>query len=113
MALTIDYNGKKYLAEFDRATAKAYAVSGLRVQDVWENPFAAVPTFVHCAFKKHNAAISEKKAMEVYDALPKSVKPSFLSALVNSYIETMQGLVGDSDAADGGEGNAVWENQED
>ena len=31
-ALTINYNGKTYKAEFDRATAKAYALTGNRVQ---------------------------------------------------------------------------------
>ena len=110
--LTITYNGKKYSAEFDRATAKAYALTGNRVQDVWENPLVAVVPFVHCAFKKHQPAISEKKATEIYDALPKNKKPAFLTALVESYVDTMQGLIGDTEAADGDEGNAVWENED-
>ena len=63
-ALTINYNGKTYKAEFDRATAKAYALTGNRIQDVWENPFVAIAPFVHCAFKKNQPAITSlSKAM--------------------------------------------------
>lgn len=111
-ALTINYGGKKYIAEFDRASAKAYAMSGNKISDVWENPLVAVIPFVHCAFKKHQPTISVKKAEEVYDALSMRVRPSFLQALVAGYIETIQGLVGDEEAADGDEGNAVWENED-
>lgn len=75
-ALTINYNGKTYKAEFDRATAKAYALTGNRIQDVWENPFVAIAPFVHCAFKKNQPAITEKKSTEIYDALPKNKKPA-------------------------------------
>ena len=110
--LNISYNGKTYKAEFDRATAKLYAKIGYKVQDVWENPLVAVVPFVHCAFKKHQPAISEKKAEEIYDALPKSVKPSFLNALVEGYIGAIEGLVGSAEADDGDEGNATWENMD-
>lgn len=110
-ALTISYSGKTYMAEFDRATARAYAMTGNRVQDVWENPLVAVVPFVHTAFKKHQPTITEKKSTEIYDALPKNKKPAFLNRLIESYVDTMQGLVGD-EAADGDEGNAVWENED-
>lgn len=110
-ALTIDYNGKSYKAEFDRATAKAYAMTRNRVQDVWENPFVAVVPFIHCAFKKHQPTITEKKSTEIYDALPANKKPAFLTRLVESYVDTMKGLIGD-ETADGDEGNATWENED-
>lgn len=110
-ALTINYNGKTYKAEFDRATAKAYALTGNRIQAVWENPFVAIAPFVHCAFKKNQPAITEKKSTEIYDALPKNKKPAFLNKLIESYVDTMQGLIGD-ETADGDEGNATWENED-
>ena len=108
--LNINYNGKTFKAEFDRASARLFAKMGYKVQDVWENPLVAVVPFVFSAFKKHQPSITEKKAEEVYDALPKNVKPNFLNALVEGYIGAIEGLVGSTDAADGDEGNATWEN---
>lgn len=112
MALNINYNGKSYKAEFDRATARQYAADGHKLQDVWENPLIAIVPFVYCAFKKNHPAISVKKAEEIYDALPKSKKSAFLTKLVESYGDAIKGLVGDAEAADGDEGNAVWENED-
>lgn len=111
-ALTINYNGKTYKAEFDRATAKAYALTGNRIQDVWENPFVAIAPFVHCAFKKNQPAITEKKSTEIYDALGQSKKQLFREKLINSYVDAIKDLVGDPEATDGDEGNAIWENED-
>ena len=111
-ALTISYSGKTYKAEFDRATAKAYAMTGNKPTDVFDNPFVALAPFIHCAFKKHQPAISEKKAMEIYDALGQSKKQLFREKLINSYVDTIKDLVGDPEATDGDEGNAVWEDED-
>lgn len=111
-AIVINYNGKSYKAEFDRSTARSFAVEGYSVEDVWQKPLVAVVPFVFWAFKKHQPAISMKKAEEIHDALPKNKKPAFLNALIKSYIETIDGLVGNAEAADD-EGNAVWENEDD
>lgn len=94
--LTINYNGKSYKAEFDRATAKAYAMTGNRVQDVWENPFVAITLFIHCAFKKHQPTITEKKSTEIYDALPANKITSFISWLSNvkAAFSTLKGVMG-------------------
>lgn len=110
-ALNINYNGKVYKAEFDRAAAKMYAKMGFKPSDIGENPFMATIPFVFCAFKKHQPSISEKKAEEVYDALPARVKPAFLDALLGQYVEAIEGLVG-NERADGDEGNATWENMD-
>ena len=108
-ALNINYNGKAYMAGYDRAAAKMFAKMGHKISDLTDNPFEAVVPFVFCAFKKYQPTISEKKAEEIYDALSNSVKPAFLEALINQYVEAVEGLLGNT-AADGAEGNATWEN---
>lgn len=108
-ALTINYNGKSYKAGYDRAAAKAYSRMGFTPADIIDKPFEATIPFVFCAFKKYQPAISQSKVEEIYDALAANVKPRFLTALANQYSEAVNGLLGDENA-DGGEGNATWEN---
>ena len=92
--------------------SKAYAMTGNKPTDVFDNPFVALAPFIHCAFKKHQPAISEKKAMEIYDALGQSKKQLFREKLINSYVDAIKDLVGDPEATDGDEGNAIWENED-
>lgn len=113
-ALSINYNGKSYQAGYDRAAAKNFARTNFTVQDLLPTgqPFLATIPFVFCAFKKYQPTISEKKVEEIFDALPKNVKPEFLNALVKQYGEALSDLCGDTEADNADEGNAVWENPE-
>lgn len=107
-AINITYKGKTYKAGYNKAAAKNYASMGFRPEDVLSNPFLAAEPFVYCALKAYQPTISKDKSDEIFSEIPKNTKTAFLTALIESYSEALEGLIGNSNA-EGGEGNATWE----
>ncbi len=108
--ITLTHDGKKYKLEFTRASAKMFEDMGFSPQDIYTRPNSAVIPFVWCAFKANHASINQKKAEQIYNAVPKDRKGEFLGALISMYTDTYTSLLGgESDGDEADEGNVTWE----
>ncbi len=99
--IAFDYNGTQYELGFSRRTVKVLESQGFSVQQLNDKPGTMIPLLFRGSFLMNHPNVKEDTVNAIYKKL--NNKTELISALVESYAETVSSLFDDSD-----EGNLNW-----
>lgn len=101
--ITLRYDGKEYLLEFNRSTAQVTEQRGFVAKEIDEKPNVMIPLLTEGAFLAHHSNIKRKDVEAIFSAQPN--KDKLIAALVEMYYDTTNSLMD----SEGDEKNAGWE----
>lgn len=102
--LTIKYEGKTYLLEFNRKTALRVENAGFDVSQIGTKPLTMIPIIVSGAFLMHNPFIKQNEIDTVFKSLEN--KNEFVLKLVEMYQDAGNTLLEQPDEETGK--NSAW-----
>lgn len=102
--VTIPYNGKTYVLEYDRTSVKTMEKSGFKVNAVDSMPVTMVEMLFRGAFLMHHSSIKGATIEKIYDQLRS--RDRLVKTLVEMYVEAYTSLFGDDEEDE--EGNPGW-----
>lgn len=100
--ITINYEGKKYTLEYTREAIKQFESMGYSINDLGQKVYTIRIPLIYCGLKANHAAITMKKAEDIYNSLNRRDK--FMEMLVDMIVDTYTVLTGEN-----AEGNSDWE----
>jgi len=103
--ITLEYNGKQFVLEFNRRAITKMEAAGFEVGSLDKMPVTAILKLFHGAFIMHHPYISEQVSTEIYDTL--GSKKDLIGKLGEMYSEPVMALL-DDDEEEGEEKNAGW-----
>ena len=100
--INFKFEDTEYTLCFTKRTVQALEASGFNIQDIDSKMATTIPLLFAGAFKAKHPFVKQDKIDAIYAALPN--KTDLLSALVECYSETIEGLLAEPEE---GKGNVV------
>ncbi len=99
--ITLTYEKKDYVLEYNRQSVKMMEGQGFVADEISTKPMTMIPMLFYGAFLKNCKGVKRNLVNDMYDAV--GDKTGLVGALLEMYVETVSTLTDDTD-----EGNATW-----
>ena len=99
--ITLNYENKEYVLEYNRQSVKMMEGQGFVLDELASKPMTMIPLLFSGAFIKNCKGIKRNTIDEIYSGI--GDKNALLEALMEMYAETLSTLTDSSE-----EGNVTW-----
>lgn len=102
--ITLTYEKKNYVLTYTRNTVRQMEAQGFNIEGIGTAPATMIPLLFQGAFLAENKGIKRKLMDDMFDNIED--KSGLIAALAELYVDTVNTLVGESEAKEGN--SATW-----